>query len=112
MDDDQVPRFLEKEVRMIRVTVEVVGDAAHSMVTVRAESIRRAVEIAKEHNPSCDARVAFPIDPESFLVGNPAAAAVGWTGNRRREPDERDPSPPAYRGTVGSGLPTEALLKS
>ena len=44
---------------MIRVTVEVVSDAAHSMVTVRAESIRRAMEIAKEHNPSCDARVSF-----------------------------------------------------
>jgi hypothetical protein len=77
VDDDQVPRFLEKEVRMIRVTVEVVGDAAHSMVTVRAESILRAVEIAKEHNPSCDARVAFPIDPQAFFVSNPAAVAVG-----------------------------------
>jgi hypothetical protein len=77
VDDDQVPRFLEKEFRMIRVTVEVVSDAAHSMVTVRAESIRRAVEIAKEHNPSCDARVTFPIDPEAFFVSNPAAAAVG-----------------------------------
>jgi hypothetical protein len=77
VDDDQVPRFLEKEYRMIRVTVEVVSDAAHSMVTVRAESIRRAVAIAKEHNPSCDARVTFPIDPEAFFVSNPAAAAVG-----------------------------------
>ncbi len=77
MDDDQVPRFLEKEVRMIRVTVEVVGDAAHSMVTVRAESIRRAVEIAKEHNPSCDARVTFPIDPEAFFVSNTTAVTVG-----------------------------------
>lgn len=62
---------------MIRVTVEVVGDAAHSMVTVRAESIRRAVEIAKEHNPSCDARVTFPIDPEAFFVSNTTAVAVG-----------------------------------
>ena len=77
VDDDQVPRFLEKEFRMIRVTVEVVSDAAHSMVMVRAESIRRAVEIAKEHNPSCDARVTFPIDPETFFVSNPAAAEVG-----------------------------------
>ena len=78
VDDDQVLRYLmEKEFRMIRVTVEVVSDAAHSMVTVRAESIRRAVEIAKEHNPSCDARVTFPIDPEAFFVSNPAAAAVG-----------------------------------
>jgi hypothetical protein len=78
VDDDQVPRYLmEKEFRMIRVTVEVVSDAAHSMVTVRAESILRAVEIAKEHNPSCDARVAFPIDPQAFFVSNPAAVAVG-----------------------------------
>jgi hypothetical protein len=77
VDDGQVPRFLEKEFRMMRVTVEVVSDAAHSMITVRAESIRRAVEIAKEHNPSCDARVTFPIDPEAFFVSNPAAAAVG-----------------------------------
>jgi hypothetical protein len=44
---------------MIRVTVEVVCDAARSMITVRAESIRRAMEIAKEHNPSCDASVSF-----------------------------------------------------
>jgi len=78
VDDDQVLRYLmEKEFRMIRVTVEVVSDAAHFMVTVRAESIRRAVEIAKEHNPSCDARVAFPIDPKAYFVSNPAAVAVG-----------------------------------
>ena len=44
---------------MIRVTVEVVCDAARSMITVRAESIRRTMEIAKVHNPSCDTRVAF-----------------------------------------------------
>jgi hypothetical protein len=44
---------------MIRVTVEVVCDATGSMITVRAESIRRAMEIATEHNPSRDARVAF-----------------------------------------------------
>jgi hypothetical protein len=77
VDKDQVPRFLEKDVKVIRVTVDVVSDAARSMVTVQAESIRRAVEIAKEHSPSCNVRVAFPIDPEAFFVENPAAATVG-----------------------------------
>jgi hypothetical protein len=77
VDKDQVLRFLEKEFRMIRVTVDVVSDAARSMVTVQAESIRQAVEIAKEHSPSCDARVALPIDPEAFFRREPGRSDGG-----------------------------------
>jgi hypothetical protein len=35
---------------------------------VQAESIERALEIARRHNPATECQVAFPIDPESFFV--------------------------------------------
>jgi hypothetical protein len=79
---------------VIRVTVEVGSGAVCSIVAVRAENIWRAVEIAKERNPSCDARVAIPIDPEGFFVSNPAAATEVWSRESKlREPGERCPSP-------------------
>jgi hypothetical protein len=60
---------------MIEVLVEVGNDAARFGVAVRAESIQRAVGIAKVYYPGADARVAYPIDPEAFFVREPAAPA-------------------------------------
>jgi hypothetical protein len=51
---------------MIRIRVEV--GAGDDRITVEAESIERALEIARDRNPGEDCRVAFPIDPESFFV--------------------------------------------
>ncbi len=58
---------------MVRISVEVGSGAARSRVMVQAESIERALEIARRHNPDRDCRVAFPLDPETFFTEEPAA---------------------------------------
>ncbi len=62
---------------MIRVSIEVVGGSGtdHLSLLVRAESIRRAVSTVKGLYPGADVRVAYPIEPETFFVRDPAASA-------------------------------------
>ena len=57
---------------MIRISVEVGRGAARHRVAVQAESIKRA-EIVERQNPGCEAKVAFPIEPEAFFVWDTAA---------------------------------------
>ncbi len=57
---------------MVRIAVEVSSGAARFKVMVQAESIERALEIAKRHNPGKECRVTFPLDPETFFVDPPA----------------------------------------
>jgi hypothetical protein len=52
---------------MIKVCVEVQEESASFRVAVRAESIDRAVGIAKGRYPGRAARVVFPIDSEEFF---------------------------------------------
>lgn len=71
---------------MVKVSIEVRKGAARFSVAVRAESIRRAVSLVAGRFPGADdVRVKFPIDPEDFLAGNPAARA-GIAGFE--QPDE------------------------
>ena len=58
---------------MVRIAVEVGGGAARSRVMVQAESIERALEIARRHNPYKECRVTFPLDPETFFIEDPVA---------------------------------------
>ena len=58
---------------MIRISVEVVRGADRYRVAPQAESIERALEIVARQNPGCEAKVAFPIDPEVYFVSNPGA---------------------------------------
>jgi hypothetical protein len=58
---------------MVRISVEVSSGAARFRVMVQAESIERALEIAKRHNPGKECRVRFPLDPELFFVKDPVA---------------------------------------
>ena len=51
---------------MVRVSIDV--DDGRSRLSVRAASIRRAMEVAEEQNPGCALRVVFPLDPETFFV--------------------------------------------
>jgi hypothetical protein len=60
---------------MIRISVEVSGGAARFRVMVQAESIERALEIARRHNPGKECRVTFPLDPEAFFVRGGVATA-------------------------------------
>ena len=58
---------------MVRVSIEVDTGVARFRLTVRAESIARALGLAEALHPSADARVVFPIEPEGFFVEDPAA---------------------------------------
>jgi hypothetical protein len=53
---------------MVKVSVEVHNGAAHFNVSVKAQSIERAVSIVRGSYLGCTARVKFPIDPECFFV--------------------------------------------
>jgi hypothetical protein len=58
---------------VIRISVEVGQGAARYRVAAQAESIERALEIVERQNPGCEAKVAFPIDPEVYFVLNTGA---------------------------------------
>ena len=60
---------------MIKVSVEVGRGAARYRIAVQAESIERALEIEERQNPVCEAKVAFPLDPEVFFVRDTTAHA-------------------------------------
>ena len=54
---------------MIRVCIEVDrGTDRPTTLSVRAESILRALEMAEEQHPGCALNVVFPLDPDSFFV--------------------------------------------
>ena len=55
---------------MVRVSIDV--NAGRFRLSVRAGSIRRAMEVAEEQNPGCTLRVVFPLDPETFFVRDEA----------------------------------------
>jgi hypothetical protein len=58
---------------MIRISVQVSSGSARFRVAIQAESIERALEIARRHNPGKECEVNFPIDPEAFFVGEAVA---------------------------------------
>ena len=54
---------------MIRVCVATeCAENRSSRFYVRAENIRRALEVAEQHNPGCAASVVFPLDPDTFFA--------------------------------------------
>jgi hypothetical protein len=57
---------------MIRVSIEVNESGARSKMLVRAQSIRRAVSIVESLYPGLEARVVFPIEPETFFISDSA----------------------------------------
>jgi hypothetical protein len=61
---------------MVRISVEVSSGAARFRVMVQADSIERALEIAKRHNPGNECRVTFPLDPETFVDAAARVEAV------------------------------------
>ena len=60
---------------MVGVLIDVVDGDFHVLVSVRTESIRRSLELVKRKYSGCEARVVFPLDPESFFAANPSAEA-------------------------------------
>ena len=61
----------EKSITMRRISVEVSSGTARFRVSIQAETIERALEIARRHNPGKECRVTFPLDPETFFVEEP-----------------------------------------
>ena len=61
---------------MIRISVELARGVTRYRVAVQAQSIERALEIVEGQNPDFQARVAFPIDPESYFVRDAATTSA------------------------------------
>jgi hypothetical protein len=61
---------------MVRVWILIQEGASRVDVSVQAQSIRRAVEIAAARYPGADVRVSFPIDAETFFAGEPGSRAA------------------------------------
>ena len=58
---------------MIRISVVLTRGPARYRVAVKAQSIRRALEIVEGNYPGRQARVAFPIDPGASFVRDASA---------------------------------------
>lgn len=58
---------------MIRVLLEASNGISRLMIAVRAESVRRAVEMAREQYSDGDVDLVLPIDPDTFFVKGPAS---------------------------------------
>jgi hypothetical protein len=61
---------------MVRVSIQIREGASSFDVSVQAQSIRRAVEIAAARYPGADLRVSFPIDAEAYFVEEPGSRAA------------------------------------
>ncbi len=61
---------------MVRVSILIQEGAFCFGVSVQAQSIRRAVEIAAGRYPGADVRVSFPIDAEAYFVEEPGSRAA------------------------------------
>lgn len=53
---------------MIKVSVEVCDEPAQFRITVWANNIEQALRQVNVRYPGGEARVLFPIDPESYFV--------------------------------------------
>ena len=61
---------------MVRVCIKVeCGGADPRTLSVRAENILHALQIAGEQNPGCALNVVFPLDPDTFFVRGVAEGA-------------------------------------
>ncbi len=63
---------------MIRISLKVVSGAARSRVLITAESIERAVDLARARYPGSMVEVSFPIDPEAFFAGKRFTGGQIW----------------------------------
>lgn len=65
---------------MIRALVQIKDKTSAFSLTVYAENLRRAVEVAADRYPDYEVSVLFPLDPEVFFVEGSA------TGSETVEP--------------------------
>ena len=62
--------------QMVKVSVEVRSGTARFRVSVRAQSIRKALGMVGARYPSGEVGVVFPIEPEGFFVDGPPTLAA------------------------------------
>jgi hypothetical protein len=61
--------------QMVRIAVQASSGAARFSVAVQAESIERALEIAKKQDLGRNSEATFPINSEVYFAAEPAAAS-------------------------------------
>ena len=59
----------------MRIAVQATSGAARFSVAVQAESIERALEIARKQNLGRNCDVTFPTNSEVFFVAEPATTS-------------------------------------
>jgi hypothetical protein len=69
---------LGRRTGVIRISLKVVSGAARSRVLITAESIERAVDLARARYPGSMVEVSFPIDPEAFFAGKTFTGGQIW----------------------------------
>ena len=60
---------------LIQVVIEVRSGAASFRVSVRAQSIRRAISLVRSNYPGAEASLVLPVEPESFFLGDDSDGA-------------------------------------
>ena len=75
MDEERCCGLRAEGCEMVRIAAQARSGAARFSVAVQAESIERALEIAKKQNLGRNSEVTFPIDSEVFFVAEPAATS-------------------------------------
>ena len=73
MDEERCCGLRAQGCQMVRITVQARSGAARFSVAVQAESMERALEIAKKQNRATNSEVTFPINAEVSFVADPAA---------------------------------------
>jgi hypothetical protein len=59
----------ERRDKLIEVVIEVRSGAASFRVSVRAQSIRRAISLVRGTYSGAEASLVLPVEPESFFSG-------------------------------------------
>ena len=75
MDEERSCDLRAGGCQIVRSAVQVRSGVARFSVAVQAESIERALEIAKKQNLGRNCDVAFPINSEVFCAAEPAATS-------------------------------------
>jgi hypothetical protein len=75
MDEERCCALGAEGCQMVRSAVQVRSGAARFSVAVQAESIERALEIAKKQNLGRNYDVTFPINSQAYFVAEPAATS-------------------------------------
>lgn len=75
MDEERCCGLRAEGCQMVRSAVQVRSGAARFSVAVQAESIERALEIAKKQNLGRNCDVTFSINSKVFNAAEPAATS-------------------------------------